>query len=555
MLVSTFSRFALPLCAALVLGGCLDHPLKQVVYDKTSEDDLVFDIAVNKDVDILFVIDNSGSMAEEQALLSANFKAFIDVLERDDVKANYRIGITTTDSGNPRCPNTTPEGGRLGLSSCVDRAADQEFAFNGEDFSFACSDFCGKDDAEIRIKPTSTEVDAEVKPRTWLQSINGETNVEGADSMVEAFQCFGPQGVAGCGVESHLESMYKALAASSDRNSSNYGFVREDAILSVVVISDETDCSFNPATKEIFTSNKVFWDDPVNGVAPTSAACWNAGVQCSGEGPTYSECHAENHDLTGAPGAADADAVLLPVSKYVDFLQGIEDAKRANSEEKDAEVLVSLIAGVPKGYEAAGGPELVYQDSDDPEFQANFGIGPGCVLPSGEPMVADQTAVPPVREREFAEAFEVGGERNLYSICQTDYSGALKSIADKLVAQIKPACMPSCVRDLDPSTSFAEADCQLFDSLEDGSKTEIVPCEVVGGVWTAPEGEAVCFAELVDPDAKQTPSALDDMSPDCADKGLNLEFKIVRSGPAPDGSAVTATCQLSDNKGRDCPML
>jgi cobalamin biosynthesis protein CobT len=79
-----------------VLGGCLDHPLKQVVYDKTSEDDLVFDIAVNKDVDILFVIDNSGSMAEEQALLSANFKAFIDVLERDDVKANYRIGITTT---------------------------------------------------------------------------------------------------------------------------------------------------------------------------------------------------------------------------------------------------------------------------------------------------------------------------------------------------------------------------------------------------------------------------------------------------------------------------
>ena len=260
MPVSTFSRLALPLCAALVLGGCLDHPLKQVEYEKTIVDGRVVDIAINKDVDILFVIDNSGSMAEEQALLSANFKAFIDVLERDNVKANYRIGITTTDSGNPRCPNTSPEGGRLGLSSCVDRAADQEFAYNDEDFSFACSDYCTKDDSEIKIRPTTTELDDEARPRTWLQSINGETNVEGVDSMVEAFQCFGPQGVAGCGIESHLESMYKALAASSDRNSSNYGFLREQALLSVVVISDETDCSFNPATKEIFTSNKVFWD-------------------------------------------------------------------------------------------------------------------------------------------------------------------------------------------------------------------------------------------------------------------------------------------------------
>ena len=43
---------------------------------------------------------------------------------------------------------------------------------------------------------------------------------------------------------------------------------------------------------------------PVDGVAPSSAAGWNAGVQCSGEGPTYTECHAENYDITGKPGAA-----------------------------------------------------------------------------------------------------------------------------------------------------------------------------------------------------------------------------------------------------------
>jgi hypothetical protein len=551
MFAPTFSRLAFPLCAALLFGGCLDHPLKQVEYDKASEGSLSFNVAVNKDVDILFVIDNSGSMAEEQALLSANFKSFIDVLERDDVKANYRIGITTTDSGNPRCPNSTPEGGRLGLSSCVDRAAAQEFSYLDQDFSYACSDYCQKDDSQITIKPTATAEDPTEKPRTWLESTDGKTNVEGVASMVEAFQCFGPQGVSGCGFESHLESMYKALAASSDRNSSNYGFIRKDAILSVVVISDETDCSYNPATKEIFTSNKVFWDDPANDVAPTSAMCWNAGVQCTGDSP-YSECHAENYDITGKPGAADEDAVLLPISKYINFLQGIEDAKRDGTNE-DAEVLVSLIAGVPKGYEGGGG--LVYQDAEDPDFQSNFGIGPGCVLPSGDPNVPDQTAVPPVREREFAEAFETDDKRNLYSICQTDYSGALAAIADKLVQQIKPACVESCIRDLDPNTPIVDTDCQLFDAYDDPTKekTEIEACEQVGGVWTPPAGATVCFAELVDPDGKQTPSTLDNMDPTCAVPGQNLEFKIVRVGSAPAGSYVTATCQLSDNVRRDCP--
>ncbi len=552
MFAPTLSRFAVPFCAALLLGGCLEHPLKPVKYDKSTEGNQGFAIAVNKDVDILFVIDNSGSMAEEQALLSANFKAFIDVLEHPEVNANYRIGITTTDSGNPRCPTTTPEGGRLGLSSCVDRAANQEFSFLDEDFSFACSDFCQKDDSQIKIKPTSTVEEPTAKPRTWLESIEGETNVEGVDSMVEAFQCFGPQGVAGCGLESHLESMYRALAASSDAKSSNYGFLRDSAILSVVMITDETDCSLNPAAKEIFANNKVFWDDPANDVAPTSATCWNAGVQCTGDGGTYSECHAENYDIKGEPGAADADAVLLPISKYVEFLQGIEDAKRMKGA-PDTEVLVSLIAGVPRTY--GEGTPLVYQDSDDPDFQKNFGIGPGCVLPSDDPLVDDQSAVPPVREREFAEAFEVDGERNLYSICQTDYSGALKAIADALVDQIKPACMPSCVRDLDTSTPFADVDCQLFDALADGTRTEIVPCEEVGGVWTAPAGESVCFAELVDTDGTQTPSKNDDMSEDCTKGGLNLEFKIVRAGSAPGGSSVSATCQLTDNKRRDCPLL
>jgi hypothetical protein len=544
------NRF-IPVSAALLIAGCLDHPLKDVEYEKSSVDGESVQVAINKDVDILFVIDNSGSMAEEQALLSANFGSFINVLEQDTVRANYRIGVTTTDAGNPRCNTTTPEIGHLVLSSCVDRVDDGEFMANDEDFSFACNDFCDKTDEDLRIKPTTIEAGGAAAPRKWLESIEGEINVEGVDSMVEAFQCYGPQGVAGCGFESHLESMYLALAGAKDKNSKhNYGFLRERAILSVVFITDEADCSHNPAAKDIFTTNKVFWDDPINDPAPTSAACWNAGVACTGDG-TFDECHAENYDLAGNPGADDADAVLQPVSKYVDFLQNIEDNKKRF--DGSQEVLVSLIAGVPIGYDT-NDAEIPYADAADPMYQSLFGVGPGCII--GDANSPDSTAVPPVREREFAEAFEVGDARNLYSICQDDYSAALGSIADKLIQQIKPACMTRCVKDLDLTTEIAEPNCELADvDTVSGARTPIPACIETKDGWTAPANAAACYAYLVDTDGAQTPSKLDDMSSQCVDEGFNLEFYLMRSKAAPAGSTVSATCELSDNRDRDCPNL
>jgi hypothetical protein len=203
--------------------------------------------------------------------------------------------------------------------------------------------------------------------------------------------------------------------------SSNYGFLRDAAQLAVIIVSDEADCSYNPATKEIFTTNKVFWESP-DAPAPTSAMCWKAGVACTGGPGTYSECHAENYDTNGSPAASDAQAVLQPVGKYVQFLQAIAAQKQGGSAGR--RVKVGLIAGVPSGYESFAA-EIPYEDSADSTIQGNFGIGPGCVLDTG-------TAVPPVRERELAEAFAAPETRNLYSICQQDYSAALQAIAEDI---------------------------------------------------------------------------------------------------------------------------
>jgi len=503
---------------------------------------------VNRDVDVLFVIDNSGSMGEEQGLLAAGLPAFIGVLEAEGAPANYRIGVTTTDNGNPWCGSTSPEAGNLVLSSCRSRTG--EFVFNGnppaDATAQACTDVCSLD--TIEILPTTTELDTQPRPRPWVESIEGKTNLGGDISTTAALQCFAPQGLVGCGFESHLESMYKSFLRSQNADEEQYGFLRSNAILAVVMLSDEGDCSYNNEYQSIFLSEAeggnpaVFWSDP-DASAPTSAVCWNAGVSCEGSGMPYESCSATNKDVNGAQHVPDGEAVLHPVSRYSSFVQELENSKQQIT--PNQEVLVAMITGVPQDYSG----ELIYADALDPVEQADFGIGAGCAYEDGDPMTPLATARPPAREKEFAEAFEVGSQPNLYSICQESYAGALEAIANSIRDQIRPACMTTCVADTNQIMAGLQPSCSLIQEAPAPGgggidETVIEPCGAEGSL---PADADVCFDVLVD----------DALSGECADEGWNLELRLVRREgvPAPGGTAVSVSCELSQNKQIDCPNL
>ncbi|MBC8073359.1 MAG: VWA domain-containing protein [Deltaproteobacteria bacterium] len=538
------------------LLACLDHPLKPVKYEQTSEGQNAIQLTVNKDVDILFVIDNSGSMGEEQALLSRNFSSFINVLEAEDVQANYRIGVTTTDNGNFRCGQTSPEAGKLQMSSCLGRTG--EFIFDGSppaDATTACTDECIHD--TITTIPTTTELDPDEKPRPWLESIEGKTNLAEVDGVlpttVEAFQCFGPQGIAGCGFESHLESMYKAFLRAQKDNEAQYGFLRSNAILSIVIVTDELDCSANNDFQSIFANNQeggneVFWNDP-DSETPSSAVCFNAGVVCTGGPGLYDECHASNKNIDGDVDVPDNEAVLHPVNRYTEFVQQIEDQKQTIT--PDQQVLVALIAGVPIGYDE-GQSEITYADASGQDF-IDFGISAGCVNNNTTPPA---TARPPIREREFAEAFEAGADnaRNLYSICEEDFSPALNDIANAIRDQIRPACMPTCVADNDLVAAGVQPSCVLVQETPGEQDVDIQRCDGTD----LPAGQDVCYVTLVDKGGTSATDAPgDEMSEFCAEQGWNVEFQLVRApdAPAEGGTSVSATCQLSQARAQDCPDL
>jgi hypothetical protein len=368
-------------------------------------------------LDIVFVVDNSGTMGTIQARLASSISGLIDPLDAAGV--DWRIGITTSDNGNPWCQNgvTTPEAGRMVLVPCKQRL--QEFLFNNgmvDATDLACNDVCSLDADWSGVTPTTTQLDPNPAPRPWVEKIDGVTNLADDVDPVAALGCLLPMGINGCGFEQQLESAYLALRRAENVAEDNYGFLRSDASLLVVIVSDEVDCSHDPVYSEIFDQdgNKAFWSDPASPF-PTSAVCWNAGVECIGDPSAYDSCDPTNKDVDGNLGVADADAVLRPLSRYLDLLEGLEIQLQAL--DPNATVRVSILGGV-----GLDGTPTYAAALNDPDFQTSFGIGPGCTSPG-------INGLPPVRMRHVSA--QTGGTSR--SVCADEYASALTEIVEPFI--------------------------------------------------------------------------------------------------------------------------
>ncbi len=533
-------RISSSLCSVCLLAvlptACLDHPLKQVEYESVTEIIVEPPVVPRRKVDILFVIDNSGSMGEEQAVLAANFSAFVEVLERPEVDADYRIAITTTDDGHAWCSGTGPEAGTLQLRTC--RSHIDDFVFSPgsanevDRIDEACLEVCPEALADLSTLPTEVAGDTSSRPRAWLERSQGRSNVPQGVTTAQALGCWGPQGINGCGYESPLESMRKALLRSGVDGDPGQGFLRDDALLQVVFITDEADCSVTSAGFAAFDPDgtRTLWPDP-DAALPASAVCWNAGVSCSTASDGSTHCEPADLDAEGRATAA-TDAMLHPVSRYLEVLEGIDMRKREINAGGPSQVLVSVIGGVPSGYD---GRSLDYGPGSDPQFLDDFGVGAGCSSANGE-------AVPPVRLRAVAEAFTDEPGSNLFSICDADYKPALEEIAEILVEKLRPNCVRSCVVGVDALQDGDLPTCTIAHE-RDGVSSEVPTCLRSGnGPWERPDGEDLCVYAVTG----------DDLHLDCQVEGQNLELRFLW---APDASIgeITPICEASGNPQLDCP--
>jgi hypothetical protein len=363
-------------------------------------------------VDILLILDNSGSMGEKQSRLAqALVDPLLAPLELGGV--DWRFAITTTDVGNLWCPPavTNPAYGHFQLRACNEHIDDFLFGASVDMRDVACNDICAYPPGTIHTLPSTTAGDPVAKPRPWIESIGGVSNLPAELDLGAVAACLVPQGINGCGFEQPLEAMALALTHAANPGKPEGGFLRDDASLLVIIVTDEVDCSH--ADESIFdpAGNRMFWSDP-NDNFPTSALCWNAGVQCLGSPPDHDDCVSANFDTYGNP-TTPAQAMLHPIDRYVDLLTQIEQGKRAL--DPGADVGVLIIGGL--GTDG----QLHYTDTDDPSFMYDFGIGPGCVAAGDDPN-QPIWGLPPVRMREVGEALS---SQPLASICAESYHDAL----------------------------------------------------------------------------------------------------------------------------------
>lgn len=84
----------LPILTILLLAGCQDYDLLE-----KEQGEWFTQQAVDVQADVLFVVDDSASMVEEQTRLAGNFASFIDAI--GGTEADWHLGVVTTDVSGP----------------------------------------------------------------------------------------------------------------------------------------------------------------------------------------------------------------------------------------------------------------------------------------------------------------------------------------------------------------------------------------------------------------------------------------------------------------------
>jgi hypothetical protein len=281
--------------------------------------------------------------------------------------------------------------------------------------------------------------------------VGSERNFDGDIEQVMA--CLAELGIGGCGFEQQLGSVRRALGGDEDgAPRENADFLRDEASLAIILLTDEDDCSA-PDGSDLHDTAQHLISDPLGPL--DSYRCNEFGHLCGGVPPPRT---------MAARGLADCRSAedrgkLVPVAEFVTFLQSLKA--------KPEDVMVAAITGPPTPY------DVVLREKTDPvnrQRQLVPEIEPSCSSSNG-------AAAPAVRLNELVAAF---GERGtIQSICADDFSPAMKKIGDEIARRASVQCLEGPVVDLDPAPGL-QANCEVFEqtSTADGLVRSLIPsCE------------------------------------------------------------------------------
>ncbi len=317
----------------------------------------------------------------------------------------------------------------------------------------------------------------------------------------QVFGCLaGNLGALGCGEEHQLQSFEFALAAQSLHQNQSGGlqntFLRPQAYLGLVILSDEDDCS--AATPP--TNGGMFGDKPELRGESTSLRCATRAHQCGGVNltdappgyPTSAKFEANFADCAArtdaCPNATDGNAATdtsgpTPCSPLKDVHQLAEEIKALKAD-PDSQIMVAGIFGWPRtGTDMANAkykidlvPGPRPEDADHQQGQ-EWDYWPVCYDPDHEP--ADPAtfdadawgwgAQGGLRISAFIDEFGSNGLK--FSICERDFTEAMWSFGAGMAVKLQNLCIDAKLMDVDPVTPGVQPDCRVVYRVPEAEAT------------------------------------------------------------------------------------
>lgn len=380
----------------------------------------------SKAVDILFVIDDSRSMTDEQEQLGRWSAELFDVLSGSGELPDLHIAVTSSSVPIARFTDCVSGGGSLHVGKAV------------------------------------------LEKTRYLSDVAGEMgrvrNYTG--TLTETFAKMALVGDTGCGFEQPFAA---ARGALSKYALGGEGFLRDDALLLVVFVTDEDDCSATDPM--VFTEE---WTDGCSELgALTSYRCFEHGVRCY-DGKGSREFGERNNCRPD-----EQSRYLQSVGAFARFLKHVK--------RDPAQVVVAGIYGKPNGIVAI----------PDERFEAY--TTPRLANVCGATGVEGTGATPAVRMNALMAEF--GGRASHSSICEPELAWAMRDAGlVTRAAATRSRCLRGAISDGDSSVDGVQPTCNVALARDVGTESEthetVPPC--------GRGDSARCFTVEVDPACPDT---------------------------------------------------
>jgi hypothetical protein len=440
-----------PLALAASIAACdkhaveISHPATAAEAFALTSDWPAFAQSPTSKVDILFMVDDSSSMTPIQAQLATGFSQFMTALEAlPGGTPDLHLGVVTSSMGAGR---------NQGIAHCTTGSGP------------------GNDGGKLHNAPVGSScagvslTDHYLSVRT--DSTTGQRVTNFGGSLADAFGCIAQVGQDGCGFEQQLSSVRHALDPAL-APPENAGFLRRDAFLAVVLVTNEDDCSV-PADSDLFDMTTGTLSDPLGPLQ--SYRCNEYGHLCLIDGKLQ---HPPRDKETGAlQGCRSAeDGRLDRVADFVTFLKGLKS--------DPARVFFAAVTGPPTPYSV----ELHNNAATGGESWPS--IGHSCMSGS-----SGTYADPAVRIAEAVNAF--GSHGLLSSICGDSMGPVLHEISSRFSRPMGAHCVPI--------PSPGGPGCAVVDRDVDANGRPVAQrlpsCAGAGGVtpcWNLVDDAATCGA-------------------------------------------------------------